>query len=296
MQISPGHQNRPEQSIEYVFDNREQLAETRYRELSALYDDQTIRHLEQRGIKEGWSCLEVGGGGGSIATWLCRRVGTSGRVLATDIEPRFLQRLSFANLEVRRDDIRYEGLPKGEFDLVHARLVLMHLPGRELALQRMIDSLKPGGWIVLEEFDGLSVSPNSDITSGEEEVKILRSVSQVLIARGVDMGYGRSLPQRLRANELIHVGADANMSLWSGYSAGASLFRLNYEELADAILRAGLMTEAEFVSGLQRLNEGGLIMPSPMMWSAWGQVPDSSRAASEVIVFDHRKAPVDGRR
>jgi hypothetical protein len=51
-------------------------------------------------------------------------------VLATDIEPsRFLERLAYANLEVRSHDIRYEGLSAQEFDLAHARLVLMDLLG-----------------------------------------------------------------------------------------------------------------------------------------------------------------------
>ena len=96
----------------------------------------------------------MGAGGGSIASWLCERVGNEGRVLATDLEPCFLQMLPFDNLEVRRHDIRMEGLAESQFDLAHARLVLMHLPGREIALQRRIDSLKPGGWIVVEEFAG----------------------------------------------------------------------------------------------------------------------------------------------
>src|SRR5215472_4758851 len=96
------------QAGEYVFDNTQKNAEERYRTLSSLYDASTIRHLKNRGVEEGWSCLEVGGGGGSIAYWLCLRVGSAGSVLATDIHPRFLERLSFSNLEVRRHDIRHE--------------------------------------------------------------------------------------------------------------------------------------------------------------------------------------------
>ncbi|HEX8894210.1 MAG TPA: SAM-dependent methyltransferase, partial [Terriglobales bacterium] len=99
MQPESVNEGRLETYVEYAFDNRGELAQTRYRDLSALYDAQTIRHLDQRGIKEGWSCLEIAGGGGSIAAWMCNRVGIAGRVLATDIEPFFLQRLSFANLE-----------------------------------------------------------------------------------------------------------------------------------------------------------------------------------------------------
>jgi hypothetical protein len=42
------------------------------------------------------------GGGGSIAEWLCRQVGGSGHVVATDLEPRFLEAINLSNLEVWR--------------------------------------------------------------------------------------------------------------------------------------------------------------------------------------------------
>lgn len=288
MQALPG--SGREQAVEYVLDNRYELAQMRYRDLSALYDGQTIRHIEQCAIEEGWSCLEVGGGGGSIAAWMCNRVGPNGRVLATDIEPGFLERLAYANLEVRRHDIRYEGLPTQEFDLAHARLVLMHLLGSEVALHRMIGSLKPGGWLLVEEFDGLSVLPNLTPDSVVQEPRLSRALRQVLIARGVDMGYGRSLPQRLRVQGLVNIGAEASMSLWNGHSAGKSLFKLNFEEMADAILRAGLMTEAEFEADLKRVDDSDFVLPSPLMWSVWGQVPElSSQTDTGVAVFEHRQ-------
>jgi len=263
--------------VDYVFDNAGQLAQRRYRELSALYDSQTVRHLGRRGIAKGWSCLEVGGGGGSIATWLCAAVGESGRVLATDIDPRFLHALSLPNLEVRRHDIRAEGLPEGQFDLAHARLVLIHLPERELALQRMVRSLKPGGWIVIEEFDGLSMLPDSSVSPGEEEIKALPAFYQTLLARGVEMRYGRWLPQRLRSCRLVNVGAEASVSLWKGQSPGTSLFKLSFEELCDEIVGSGLMSEAELKADISRLEERDLLMLSPLMWTAWGQVPGESR-------------------
>ena len=171
-------------SAGYVFGNADERAKIRYRELSALYDMQTIRHLKQRGVDKGWSCLEVGGGGGSITSWLCARVGDHGRVLATDIDPRFLQFLTFSNLEVRCHDIRTEGLPEHQFDLAHARLVLMHLPERELALQRMLETLKPGGWVVIEEFDDLTIVPDSSVNPHEEELLVRRAFQHVLASRG----------------------------------------------------------------------------------------------------------------
>ena len=98
MATAPTAEMRSNHDIEYLFDNSGEPAEARFRDLSALYDARR-------------SCLEVGGGGGSITSWLCARVGIGGRVLATDIEPRFLQVLPFANLEVWRHDIRKDLLP-----------------------------------------------------------------------------------------------------------------------------------------------------------------------------------------
>jgi ubiquinone/menaquinone biosynthesis C-methylase UbiE len=275
MQTSLGKQNERLVTGNYVFDNAEEYARTRYHDLSTLYDSQTIWHLERRGIERGWSCLEVGGGGGSIASWLCERVGDQGRVLATDVEPRFLQALPYENLQVRRHDIRVDGLPKSEFDVAHARLVLMHLPGRELALQRMIEALKPGGWIVVEEFDVLSIFLDSAVDTTEKQLKTIRAFYQVMTGRGIEMRYGRQLPQQLRERGLVNVGAEASMSIWHGSSPGTNMFKVSFEELADSILRSGLISEAEFDADMKRLDQQDFLMPSPMMWSAWGQVPES---------------------
>lgn len=244
--------------------------------LSAVYDPQTIRHLERREIEIGWSCLEVGGCGGSIASWLRQRVGDQGHVLATDIGPCFLPGLPFDNLEVHRPDLGIEELGKAEFDLVHSRLVLMHLPGREVALHRMIKSLKPGGWIVVEEFDAVTIFADSAANPEEEQLNVPRAFYQVMTSRGVEMRYGRRLAQQLRNRGLVNVGAEASMSIWQGRSQGIEMLKLSLKELAHSILGSGLMTDAEFEADMKRLDELDFLMPSPMMWTAWGQVPKLS--------------------
>src|SRR5262245_16926270 len=116
---------------EYVFGNAGDRAKTQFLELSRLYDAQTIRHIEQRGIDEGWSCLEVGGGGGSIASWLCVRVGATGDCLPSmsgplwreaqtrpqsegspdgrDLQCRSGRQVSFDNIVTRRPTSRANG-------------------------------------------------------------------------------------------------------------------------------------------------------------------------------------------
>lgn len=58
--------------------------------LEATFDPSTIGYLTGVGVTAGWACWEIGAGGGSIARWLAERVGPTGSVLATDIDPRFI--------------------------------------------------------------------------------------------------------------------------------------------------------------------------------------------------------------
>src|SRR5688572_23339484 len=134
----------------YIFDNAALQTRDRLGVLSSIFDPGTIRHLQERGLREGWNCLEVGGGGGTIVRWLADQVGSSGSVLATDLDPRLLTELSSANVEIRRHDICTDPLPLSAFDLVHARLVLEHVAEKDRALRRMAEAMKPGGWMVLE--------------------------------------------------------------------------------------------------------------------------------------------------
>ena len=270
----------------YVFDNVGRSAEAQHRELSRLYDENTIRHIEQRGIEAGWSCLEIGGGGGSIASWLCARVGITGRVLATELDPRFLQELSYSNLEVRRHDIRTEGLPKEEFDLAHARLVLIHLPDRQVALRRMIEALKPGGWIVVEEFDALTFLPDPSISPGEANLRVRHAFNEALTARGVDLHCGRLLAHELKANRLVQIGVDATVSLWGRKSIGTKLMKLHFEEIREPMISSGLISQEEFEADLKRIDEEDFLMPSPMMWTAWGR--KNSAHASGSLTTDER--------
>jgi ubiquinone/menaquinone biosynthesis C-methylase UbiE len=121
--------------------------------LESGLDPRSTRHLEALGVSEGWSCLEVGGGGGSIARLLSERVGPNGRVVAVDIDTRFLREIDRANVEIRRQDIVRDAIEESKYDLAHCRLLLTHLSQRDVALKRMISALKVGGWAMIEEPD-----------------------------------------------------------------------------------------------------------------------------------------------
>ena len=138
----------------YLLSNAAAQTGARFDALARTYDPASTRALTAAGIGPGWRCWEVGGGGGTIAAWLADRVGPTGSVLVTDIDPRWMGGLTGrANVVLRQHDVVHDELPAGEFDLVHARLVLLHLPRRHLVLDRLTSCLRPGGRLVVEDFD-----------------------------------------------------------------------------------------------------------------------------------------------
>jgi len=95
----------------------------------------------------------------------------------------------------------------------------------------------------------------------------------------------------LRQLGLRNVGAEASATMWQGDSPGTRLYKVAFEELADSILRSGLISEAEFEADMQRLGEFDFLMPSPMMWTAWGQVPEIHPNNLEMLA---NETPIDG--
>jgi SAM-dependent methyltransferase len=256
----------------YILDNAGRETPARFEALSTMYDRDTIQYLENCGVRPGWNCLEVGGGGGTIAAWLAARVSPSGHVLVTDLDPCFLDGLKTSNLQVRRHNIVTDPLPEAAFDLIHIRLVLVHLPEREKVLARLVAALKPGGWIIDEEFDSVSLSSDSVFGPGEIQLKTQTALFRVVEERGIERGWGRRLYGRMRALGLVDVRAEARLSMWYGGSAGASLMRANFEQLHDALIADGL-SEAELQQDVATLDDPDFVMPSPIMWTAWGRRP-----------------------
>src|SRR5262245_7484517 len=97
----------------YLFTHEDKAERERLAAIEAGLDPFTRECLEQIGVGAGWRCLEVGAGGGSIAEWLGRRVGPQGRVVATDLQTKFLEALDAPNLEVRQHDVTKDRLETG---------------------------------------------------------------------------------------------------------------------------------------------------------------------------------------
>jgi 2-polyprenyl-3-methyl-5-hydroxy-6-metoxy-1,4-benzoquinol methylase len=267
----------------YIYDPSTDDERRRLDLLQRLNDPATIENLERVGVAEGWRCLEVGGGGGSIARWLCERVGPGGRVVATDLDTRFLDEIDARNLEVRRHDILEDELEVGSYDVVHSRFLLEHLVEWRRALGRMVSALKPGGWLILEDVDFAGalladpaqrpgVPPESIGPAAELATKLLAMAE----AGGIQAELGRQLPVVLHEAGLEDIGAEGRLSFsWSG-SEQAELGRLSVERVTTFAVNAGVMTEEERDGYLQWFSLPGVGGYSPLRFGAWGRKPQTS--------------------
>lgn len=253
----------------YVFDNAWERGRARLATVEELLDPGSIRHLAALGVAPGWRCLEIGAGGGSIAQWLCERAGPSGSVTATDLDTRYLAVLEAPNLEVRRHDVVADTLEADAFDLVHARLVLEHLPAREAVIHKLVRALKPGGALLIEALDYVSGVPVS--TLGADEHERSQGVRLTEFGKaGLDAAYGRRLPAALRAAGLADVGNEGRVWVMEGGSPGARWFKLSMEQVRERLTGDGKLAAAEIDRMLEFFDDPQWSALSPIVMAAWG--------------------------
>ncbi|HEX6077497.1 MAG TPA: class I SAM-dependent methyltransferase [Micromonosporaceae bacterium] len=259
----------------YLFDNAGVPARARLDGLEYCFDKVTTSNIEGLGVSEGWNCLEVGGGNGSIGHWLADRVGPAGKVVATDIDTT-LMRPAVGNLEIRHHDIVNDELEEAYYDLVHARLVLLHIPQRRQAVERIFRALKPGGYLLLEELDvtwHLPVLSAPDEASVEVFHKVSGGVHKLLNQAGMDSAWARTAYASLTESGYADLGYRGYCDVWRGGSIGASLHRANALQVADKLTANGLATEAELDAFLTLIEDPRFAVSSYLMLATWGRRP-----------------------
>lgn len=256
---------------QYVFDQAWEQERERLAGLEGWMDPGTIRHFEQIGVARGWHCLEVGAGGGSIASWLCERVAPDGRVLATDLDTRFLDAIEHPCLEMQRHDVTADPLPEDGFDLVHMRFLLMHLADREKVLERLVAALKPGGWLLVEDLDNITHVPVEPVPAYE---RVTAATMGVMAAVGVDIELGRKLPGMLEAAGLTDGTATGRIEIGHRENnPGVAMWRLTLTQLREPAVGSGAASDADFDEVLRLLDDPGFQVMPPAVIAAWARKP-----------------------
>jgi len=259
-----------EQPDRYLMSNRDELARERLDALGALFDPVSHHRLLERGLRQGWRCWEVGAGRRSLVDWMAHVVGPEGRVIATDLEISGLKGPMPSWVEVLQADVAVDDAPKGPFDLVHARLVLTHVPERERALASMAASLGPRGVLVIEDAD-VALQPLASLEDGEEAAlanKVRGAFRELMTQRDAVLSVGRSLPGELRELGLAEVQAEAWFPLVDQRSQ--RIEQLTVLLLRDRLVAAGLLSAPEIKKHLANLKRGLVHVVQPPLVGCWG--------------------------
>lgn len=260
----------------YLLDRDRREALRRLRNIEKLEDPATIACLERIGVSSGWRCLEAGAGAGSIARWLGRQVGETGRVLAADLNTDLLELEPRPNVECRRIDLAADTLEEAAFDLVHARNVLVHVAEREDALRKLARAVVPGGWIVLEEPDLVADGPDPTCSSEKQDLyrKGTGAVFSFISAQGLDIHFGARLRGRLRALGFESVSAEGlAVTFQGGNPLHASPHGDAFADLADPVVSEGLITREEFAAFLALYGDPDFAWREGLRVITWGRRP-----------------------
>lgn len=256
---------------EYLLD--QQGAEQAERERLALveryHDPISEPALARLGVDAGWRCLDVGAGAGSIARWLADRVLPSGEVLATDLHTRLLEPLRASGVQVQRSDITIAPPALEAFDLVHARLLLIHLPDRARAAAHLASAARPGGWVMVGDLDFTTLEP-IDPWPGWRGV--WESFGLAVEHAGWDVCCGRRLAGLLAASGLEDVCAEAACEGVSGDSVACELMARTLERLGERLLAMDVPL-ADLKTSVTELRRPARTFVAPTVWSAWGHRP-----------------------
>jgi SAM-dependent methyltransferase len=190
-------------------------------------------------------------------------------VLAVDLDTRLLEPLAGGRVEVRRHDLLNDPLPDREFDLVHARNLLMHLPGRLQALRLLLKAVRPGGWLAVCEpdFTGQAVTPQPPGWH-----RVWSAFLDATVAGGWDPGYGGRLIGDLEALGVVELHADTIVHHTRGGSVPALLFAGTLGRLTERMLSLGA-TADDLAVAQELLADASTMYRGPSINIAWGRPP-----------------------
>ena len=236
--------------------------------------------LRAAGIRGPMRVLDLGTGLGHVAFLVADLLDAGGSVVGVDQAERLLEiaerRRAVAgadNIEFLQADARAFSASE-PFDAIVARLLLFHLPDREDVLRRQLEALRPGGTMVVIEYD-------IGAMRAEPEVPLVDAVRRWIEAAfrsvGADPRIGTQTGQLLRRTGFADVSTLGVQAYFAPSDPiGPLLCAGITRSLAPQIVAHGVADEAEL--GLETLQERiaeqvsalDAVMMPPTVVGAWG--------------------------
>ncbi len=253
---------------EYVLQTGKEGAE-RLDAVESMFGTASREFLTAVGLREGLRVLDVGCGTGTLTSWIARTVGARGHVLGVDADGKQLDlaratvdRTGLSNIEFIQTRLGSDALPRAGFDLVHFRLVLMHVAEVEAVIAEMAGAVRSGGPLVCEETSASSVftSPPCEPISRMNE--LFRALGQ---SRGMDFDVGDRLFGLVTGHTSRLVGSRFVQPMFP-LGVARQFLELAAAEVKPTLLASGLASEdeaTELLQGLRSLREDAAAYYAP---------------------------------
>lgn len=273
-----------ERSGHYPIERRAGEIERLLSQAAAIEFDAAVM-LDRIGVAPGWRCLDLGCGPGGIVELLSRRAGTAGRVVGLDSDAVFLEHArklaqirGLENVEFVCGDAYRTGLPRGSFDLVHARFLASTAGQPAELIAEAMALARPGGVVAFQEPDVSTLKCYPPHPAWDRLVELCE---QVFGLAGGDVRLAQRLYQLAR-----HAGLEAvrYRPFLVGFCSGDPMtdyLPATVESLRGMIARHRLIDEQDLDATLaacrSHLADADTVFTYPTVAQVWGRRPGGRR-------------------
>jgi len=264
---------------EYFLDPRVELERLALQ--AAVWEPAAEQMIGEIGVESGWRCVDLGCGVRGILEPLADAVDSIGTVIGVDNDPLLLDAArawavdrALHNVWLFQDDALRTDLPRGIYDLVHARFLFAPLGRDEALLKEMIELTRPGGVVAIQEPDSASwnVHPRR---AGFDALK--PAILRAFRAGGGDFHAGTRIFDMLRRAGLEDVQVRAHVLALPPGHPYRRLPVLFANSLRRRILEDELLTPSQFSAAVAdceaAADDAATLATTFTLMQAWGRKP-----------------------
>ena len=260
---------------------RSQAEEARLRKQVEELEGEARWLLGQLDIQPGARAIDLGCGPRGILDLLSERVGPAGHVVGlekseqfVELAREFVSTRHLGNVEVLQGDAKATGLPRGSFDVGHARLVLVNVPEPERVIAELVALVRPGGMVASHEADYLPHICHPPSPAWNRLFEVYEAYSR---ANGIDLFVGRKTYRMLRDAGIVDLQVKPVIHVYPHGHNRRTIFWDFIQNVRDRIVTQGLLGAAQLTDLMNalkaHLEDPGTLVVSHLFFQVWGRKP-----------------------